>query len=97
MTIRWTEEAVDNLEQISVYIAEDNPEAAQRTVNRIYDRIEQLCAFPNRGRRSQDGNTRELVLSPLPYIVTYRVRQSTIEILHLWHAAQQRPPAQITD
>jgi len=49
MNIRWTEEAAANLEHIGLYIAEDNLEAALRTVNTIYERIEQLSAFPNRG------------------------------------------------
>jgi plasmid stabilization system protein ParE len=48
MKIRWTEEAVASLELISVYIAEDNGEAALKTTNTIYERIEQLSIFPNR-------------------------------------------------
>jgi plasmid stabilization system protein ParE len=36
-----------------------------------------------------DG-ARELVFSPLPYIAIYRVRESIIEILHVWHGAQSR-------
>jgi toxin ParE1/3/4 len=35
----------------------------------------------------EDG-TRELVLTPLPYIVVYRVREDAIEILHVYHGAQ---------
>ena len=68
MDIRWTTEASSNLEQISLRIAEDKPEAAI----------------------GREKGTRELVLSPLPYIAVYRVRESTIEILHIWHGAQDR-------
>ncbi len=35
MNIRWTEEAITALEQISLYISEHNPEAAFETVNQI--------------------------------------------------------------
>jgi hypothetical protein len=59
MNIRWTEEATANLEHISLYIAEDNPEAALQTVNTIYERIEQLRDFPNRGRIGREKGTRE--------------------------------------
>ena len=90
MNIRWTEEAAANLEHISLYIAEDNLEAALKTVSTIYERIEQLSTFPNRGRMGREPGTRELVLSPLPYIVAYRVKESTVEILHIWHGAQRR-------
>jgi toxin ParE1/3/4 len=68
----------------------DNPEAALRTVRAIFERIEQLVAFPRRGRVGREEGTRELVLSPLPYIVAYRVKDSTIEILQIWHGAQAR-------
>ena len=39
--------------------------------------------------RTGEG-TRELAFSPLPYIALYRVTDSTIEILHIWHGAQSR-------
>lgn len=89
MNIRGTPEAVTDLEHISQHIAEDNPEAALKTVRSIFSRIEELVTFPNRARKGREEGTRELVLSPLPYTV-YRVNVSTIEILHIWHGAQQR-------
>ena len=88
MNIRWTAEAVANLENICLHIAEDNPSAAHKTVNIIYERIEELVAFPNRGRQGREEGTRELVLAPLPYIVIYRVKDSTVEILYINHGAQ---------
>lgn len=88
MIIRWTEKAFLSLEQISHHIADDNPEAATRTVQSIYERIEELVTFPNRGRMGRREGTRELVLAPLPYIVVYRVKESTIEILQIRHGAQ---------
>jgi toxin ParE1/3/4 len=90
VTIRWTEKATACLEGISDYIAQDNPEAALKTVTTIFERIERLSAFPNRGRIGREEGTRELVLSPLPYFVVYRVQDSTVEILYIWHGAQSR-------
>jgi plasmid stabilization system protein ParE len=58
MNIRWTEEAVVCLEHISLHISEYNPEAALKTVNTIYERIEELVVFPNRGRRGPEEGTR---------------------------------------
>jgi toxin ParE1/3/4 len=88
--IRWTPEAVSNLEGILLYIAEDKPEAAQETATEIYRRIEALLTFPNRGRAGREPGTRELVMSPLPYIAVYRVEQAAIQILRIWHGAQRR-------
>ena len=47
-------EASSNLEQISLHIAEDNPEAALRVAAELFDRIERLAAFPNSGRRGRE-------------------------------------------
>jgi toxin ParE1/3/4 len=90
MDIRWTPEASSNLEHISLHIAEDNPEAALNTVRTIFERIENLVVFPRRGRIGREEGTRELVILPLPYIVVYRVTDSTIEILQIRHGAQDR-------
>lgn len=42
--ISWTEEAQRWLNDIFEYIASDNPEAAARTVQGIYDRAKDLTA-----------------------------------------------------
>ncbi len=76
------------LEQITHHIAGDNPEAATRTAEQVYVRIEELVTFPHRGRLGRKEGTRELVLTSLPYIVVYRVKESTIEILQIRHGAQ---------
>ncbi|HEY6342439.1 MAG TPA: type II toxin-antitoxin system RelE/ParE family toxin [Bryobacteraceae bacterium] len=90
MTIRWTAGAADDLESISEYIAEDNPEAALRVARAIFSRIEELSKFPHLGRKGREEGTREFVLTPLPYIAVYRVTQEVVEILHFYHGAQNR-------
>ena len=47
-----------------------------------------MASFPNLGRLGREEGTRELVCSPLPYIVVYRLKHSAIQILHIWHGAQ---------
>jgi plasmid stabilization system protein ParE len=44
-------EAYDDIDEIRAYIAEDNPDAADRMVNEIFDRIRQLPQFPDQGFR----------------------------------------------
>jgi toxin ParE1/3/4 len=90
MQIRWTPEASASLEQISTRIARDNPVAALKTARTIFQQIEQLSTFPHRGRPGREEGTRELVISSLPYIAVYRVKDSTVEILQIWHGAQSR-------
>lgn len=49
--ITWTEEAQRSLKDIFEYIAADNPPAAARTVQGIYERAQVLETFPEIGHR----------------------------------------------
>jgi addiction module RelE/StbE family toxin len=50
--ITWTNEALRWLEDIFEYIAEDNPDAANRTVEGIFERAQVLAQYPEMGHRS---------------------------------------------
>jgi plasmid stabilization system protein ParE len=84
--IRWTTEAVDQLEASIQHIQQDNPIAARNIAQAAIDHIEQLAAFPGLGRPGEVKGTRELV-NP-PYVVVYRSTEEIVEILHIWHGAQ---------
>ncbi|HTC34666.1 MAG TPA: type II toxin-antitoxin system RelE/ParE family toxin [Bryobacteraceae bacterium] len=88
MRIRWTVPAADDLEGISRYLHKHYPRLAQPTMRTIYRRIGSLKTSPHRGRLGQRSGTRELTITPLPYVVVYSVRDETIEILHIYHGAQ---------
>jgi toxin ParE1/3/4 len=88
MKIRWSAEAAADLEAILRRIREDNPTAASRTVRKVYDGVMALKKFPKRGRPGWVQGSRELVLSPLPYVVMYRVKGPIIEISRIYHGAQ---------
>jgi toxin ParE1/3/4 len=92
MRIRWTPAAAADLEQIKDYLTEHMPEYTESTVLRLYASVRSLKAMPNRGRNGREAGTRELVLTPLPYIVVYRINGDAVEILHLHHGSQDRPP-----
>jgi plasmid stabilization system protein ParE len=44
-------EAYDDIDEIRAYIADDNPDAADRMVNELFERIRLLTQFPNQGFR----------------------------------------------
>jgi toxin ParE1/3/4 len=89
--VRWLRRALRNLDEEAEYIARDNPLAAARMVERIATSAERLAAHPASGRPGRVPGTRELVVSGTPYIVPYRVRRDTIEILGVFHAARKWP------
>lgn len=84
--IRWTTEAADQFEAAVKHIQHDNPNAGRNVAQAVIDRIEQLATFPGLGRPGEVKGTRELV-SP-PYVVVYRSTEEIVEILHIWHGAQ---------
>jgi toxin ParE1/3/4 len=91
MHIRWTKSASQNLLQIEDYVAKDNPKAAVKTVLKIIDTVETLLAHPELGREGRVASTRELIAGKLPYIVAYRVKDNSIEILRVLHTAMRWP------
>jgi plasmid stabilization system protein ParE len=69
MKVRWTEAAALDLERIAAYLFENALGRAETLVREIYSAPSSLLTFPHRGRPGKKRGTRELVLSPLPYIV----------------------------
>lgn len=92
MQIRWSPEAVADFTGMIQYIRQDNPTAALRVAQAIYQTVAQLKTFPNRGRPGRVDGTRELVFPALPFVVVYRVGESAVEIARLLHGAQRWPP-----
>ena len=59
-------------------------------MRKLYAAIQSLKAWPHRGRVGREEGTREILFSPLPYVAVYRVKES-VEILRIYHVAQDRP------
>ncbi len=91
MHVKWLQVALDSLIAEAEYISQDSTTAADRTVAAILDAVENLRRFPALGRPGRVTGTRELVVSGTPYIVPYRVRGDTVELLLVLHAARQWP------
>lgn len=61
------------------------------TARRVAPAIESVALlekFPQRGRPGRKTNTREPVVTNLPYVVVYRVREQVVEIARILHGAQ---------
>ncbi len=88
--IEWSPEARVRLREIREYVALDKPQAAERLAMRIVAVVEVLRTHPHAGHAGIVPGTRELVVGGTPYIVVYRVRRTRVEIVTIWHGAQQR-------
>jgi plasmid stabilization system protein ParE len=89
MPVIFTGEAVNDLITIRSYIGQDNPAAASRVAIQIVAACDRLEYLPERGRPGRVLGTRELV-SLWPYVIVYRINGPIIEILRVWHGAQDR-------
>jgi toxin ParE1/3/4 len=83
---------LEDLKHTSHRIERDrNLNAANRVCSAIYESIQVLRRYPHSGRIGRHPGTRDLVVPRLPYIVAYRVVGSeAIQILRVWHGAQDR-------
>jgi toxin ParE1/3/4 len=89
--IDWTSLASEQMIALYDYIAESSLNAANSQVEIVLGAVDTLLDFPVRGRPGRRRGTRELVISGTPYIVAYRVRESTIVILAIIHGARRWP------
>jgi toxin ParE1/3/4 len=87
----WAPQAIEDIARITRYIATENPVAAVRVARELLVAGDSLVTFPRRGRPDSLPGRRELVALP-PYVIVYRVlADDTVDILRIWHAAQDRP------
>jgi len=87
--IRWSLPAAEDFEQICERIGHDNPEAACRVAEKIFDGCQRLREFPLLGRISNRmAGRRELVIAGLPYVAVYLVTETAVEISRIFHGAQ---------
>jgi toxin ParE1/3/4 len=90
MRIRWAPSAAADLEHIFEYLQTHSPSLARSTVIKLYEGIRSLRALPHLGRPGRKEGTRELVFAPLPYVAVYRLKDQFIEVLRIYHGAQDR-------
>jgi len=93
MTVHWTQNALRHLRAIHDYIAQNSVRYAQRTVDQITRRSEQLERFPHSGSvvpEYEEEAIREVVEAS--YRIIYRVEADRVDILAVVHGARQLPP-----
>ncbi|MFZ1720026.1 MAG: type II toxin-antitoxin system RelE/ParE family toxin [Candidatus Moraniibacteriota bacterium] len=88
-SIKWLKRGLHDMDRIALYIARDNKDRAISFVHEIFDQVDNLRWFPYLGRSGAKENMRELVIQK-HYLVSYRIKEDTIEILQVWHTAKDR-------
>ena len=91
MRVKWLRTALRNLDEEATYIAADDAAAARLVVARILDAVALLGEQPGLGRPGRVPGTRELIVAKTRYLVPYRVRGESIEILRVFHTSRRLP------
>jgi addiction module RelE/StbE family toxin len=91
MRVRWLRNALRNLDEEASFIASDDSVAARLVVKRVLEAVAQLAEQPGLGRPGRVHGTRELIVSKTRYIVPYRVRGDTVEVLRVFHTSRRLP------
>jgi len=91
MRVEWLRQALRNLDDDAACIATDDPAAAHLVVQRVLEAIAQLADQPGLGRPGRVPGTRELVVLRTRYLVPYRVRGESIQILRVFHTSRRLP------
>ena len=91
MIVEFTEIAESDLDGIHDYIAQDDPAAALKTVQRLHDVISKLALFPELGREWEQGPTRAISVAGQPYRIHYQVNDNRLIILRIYHTSLPLP------
>ena len=89
MRVRWLQKALRNLDAEASYIAVDDDAAARLVLTRVLAAVDMLPDQPSLGRPGRVPGTRELVVRRTRYVVPYRIRGETVEILRVFHASRR--------
>lgn len=92
MKLLFDAKALQDLEGIFDWIAEDSPANARGVIERILASVERLGAYPEMARVGRVPGTREWVVPRLPYIVVYEVHRGPDELVvtAVFHEKQDR-------
>jgi addiction module RelE/StbE family toxin len=89
VSITWTALAIEDLRNIYDYILKDSKVFADRIIDNIITRVDQLSYFPKSGRvvpEFENDSIRELIQGN--YRIIYKVTNQKISIIRIHHSAR---------
>jgi len=90
--IIWSPLAIDRITEIAKYIAMDNPSAAKKWVDEIFNSVKKLKQFPKSGRMIPEIQLkifREIIFGN--YRIIYRIDENQISVLTVRNGTQILP------
>jgi plasmid stabilization system protein ParE len=79
-------EAFADLDEIRDFIAQENPDAADRVMSELFDVIRGLVSFPHRGHRRPDLSSRPLRFTLVrEYLIVYAPEEQPLWVVAVMH------------
>jgi toxin ParE1/3/4 len=89
---RVSDEARADLDEIWFYIAQDNPEAADKFIRAVVSRFPKLASMPYMGRQREELSPRLRSFPVGRYVIFYRPMDNGVEIARVLDGARDFPP-----
>ena len=89
--IRYSDDAIADLQALREYIALNNPSAASRVAAHIRRSVDRLATHPKFGKVGRVERTRELASPKFPYTIVYEEDQGDCMVLRVLHQAMRWP------
>ena len=87
--VRWTPQALDDLDAICLFIARDAPQIAAVFADRAFRATDRLADYPRSGRIVTEldvEHIREIILGS--YRLIYRIREDQVQVVTVHHGAR---------
>lgn len=87
--VRWTPQALNDLEAICLFIARDAPRIASVFADTAFRATDRLAEFPHLGRivpELEIESIREIILGN--YRLIYRIREDEVHVVTVHHGAR---------
>lgn len=100
MKVIMSDAALDDVEDVEIYLSDKSPAKAKKLTKEIFTRARSLASLPRRGRKIPEigeDTLRELIVGD--YRVMYEIDDDngTVEILAVLHGKQDFPMGRFLD
>jgi plasmid stabilization system protein ParE len=91
MELKWTSKSLSDLARLYDFLAPVNKQAAARVIQSLTSAPRRLLEHPRIGEKLDEFEPREVRrIFVGHYEMRYEIRESTIFVLRLWHARENR-------
>jgi toxin ParE1/3/4 len=80
-----------DLDEAFAFIELDDPASAKNVARLLMKSIRLIAENPSIGRPSADKRVREWSVPGLPYVIPYKIKDATVQIIRVYHTRRSRP------